>query len=133
MVNNTEESMIAHIGMLIAPVFAPLGFGHWHAATALVTGLAGKEVVVSTLAVLTGGGQHELISPSALGQIFTPLSAASFLIFILLYTPCVAAIATMLREIGSVWKIILIMFYEIVIAWLAAFAVYHLGLLFGFQ
>lgn len=132
-VTNTEESMIAQIGMIIAPLFAPLGFGHWHAATALVTGLAGKEVVVSTLAVLTGGGRHELISPSALGQIFTPLSAASFLIFILLYTPCVAAIATMLREIGSVWKIILIMFYEIAVAWIAAFAVYRLGLLLGFQ
>ena len=133
MVNNAEDSIIANIGMMIAPFFSPLGFGHWHAATALVTGLAGKEVVVSTLAVLTGAGQHDLISPFALGQIFTPLSAASFLTFILLYIPCVAALNTMYREIGSMWQVFLIMCYEVAIAWITAFWVYRAGLLLGFQ
>ena len=133
MVTSAEDSIIASIGMMIAPFFAPLGFGHWHAATALVTGLAGKEVVVSTLAVLTGAGQHDLISPVALGQIFTPLSAASFLTFILLYIPCMAALTTMYREIGSLWQVFLIMCYEVAIAWVTAFLVYRVGLLLGFQ
>lgn len=133
MVQTAEDSMIASVGMFIAPFFEPLGFGHWHAATALVTGLAGKEVVVSTLAVLTGAGHHELVSPFALSLIFTPLAAASFLTFILLYTPCVAAINTMYREIGSLWQVFLIMCYEVGVAWLAAFGVYRIGLLLGFH
>ncbi|MEG1727215.1 MAG: ferrous iron transport protein B [Acidaminococcaceae bacterium] len=133
MVTNAEGSMLAGIGTFIAPLFAPLGFGDWRAATALVTGLTAKEVVISTLAVLTGSSADGVTTLASLGDIFTPLSAASFLVFTLLYIPCIAAIAAMYREMGSLWQVILIMIYQVSIAWLAAFTVYRLGLLLGFS
>ncbi|NCD08104.1 MAG: ferrous iron transport protein B [Negativicutes bacterium] len=133
MVENAEASMVASIGTFIAPFFSPLGFGDWRAATALITGLAAKEVVISTLSVLTGASLDESVAVTALGQIFTPLTAFSFLTFTLLYVPCVAAITAMYREINSFWQVVLIMLYEIGVAWLAAFGVYRIGLLLGFQ
>ncbi|MEG0831077.1 MAG: ferrous iron transport protein B, partial [Acidaminococcaceae bacterium] len=133
MVTNAEGSMLAGIGTFIAPLFAPLGFGDWRAATALVTGLTAKEVVISTLAVLTGSSADGVTTLASLGDIFTPLSAASFLVFTLLYIPCIAAIAAMYREMGSLWQVLLIMIYQVSIAWLAAFTVYRLGLLLGFS
>lgn len=133
MVDNAENSMIASIGTFIAPVFSPLGFGDWRAATALITGLTAKEVVISTLSVLTGASLDESVAITALNQIFTPLTAFSFLTFTLLYVPCVAAITAIYREIGSLWQVILIVLYELGVAWLVAFGVYRIGLLLGFQ
>ena len=91
-----DESLLSAAGRVIAPVFAPLGFGDWRAATALVTGLLAKETVLSTLGVLLGG---ELTA--ALPQVFSPEAAASFLVFTALYAPCVAAQAAMRQELGS--------------------------------
>ena len=93
---NAGESLLAAAGRVIAPVFQPLGFGDWRAATALVTGLLAKETVLSTLGVLLGG---ELTA--ALPQVFSPEAAASFLVFMALYAPCVAAQAAMRQELGS--------------------------------
>ena len=122
-----EASMLASIGRFIAPVFAPLGFTDWRASTALITGFSAKEAVVSTLAVLTGTNPASL--PVALQGIFTPLAAGAFLVFTLLYTPCVAAIAAVRRELNT-RSAILMAFYQSGIAWLAAFVFYQLAGLF---
>ncbi|MCE5284936.1 MAG: ferrous iron transport protein B [Pelosinus sp.] len=133
MVKNPNESMLAAIGAIVAPVFAPLGFGDWRAATALVAGLTGKESVISTLAVLAGGtGEGESIALT-LTQVFTPLTAFAFLIFTLLYIPCVAALNVMRYELESIRQVCLMMLYQLVVAWIMAFMVYRIGLLFGFQ
>src|SRR5699024_58587 len=95
-VADSSASLLAGLGRIIAPIFAPLGFTDWRAATALITGFSAKEAVVSTLAVLTGTNVANL--GGALAAIFTPLQAFSFLTFTLLYTPCVAAIAAVRRE-----------------------------------
>jgi ferrous iron transport protein B len=98
-VTDSSASLLALMGALIAPVFAPLGFADWRVATALISGFMAKEAVVSTLGVLLNTGTEAL--PAALSAMFTPLSAVSFLVFTLLYTPCVAAIAAVKRELGS--------------------------------
>ncbi len=131
MVEDPAQSMLAQIGSFIAPVFAPLGFGDWRAATALITGITAKEVVISTLSVLTGSGD-EMVD-SALQTIFSPLTALSYLTFALLYPPCVAALAAIKREMNSGFATLCIMAYEITIAWLMAFAVYHIGKMLGFN
>ena len=122
-VTDSGDSMLAMIGKLIAPLFAPLGFNDWRAATALISGFSAKEAVVSTLSVLTGTGMSNL--SETLGSIFTPLEAASFLVFTLLYTPCVAAVATIRREMGSVWKTLGIVCMQCGVAWLTAFVFYQ--------
>ncbi len=124
-VTDSGESLLAMIGKLIAPLFMPLGFDDWRAATALISGFSAKEAVVSTLSVLTGTTMSGL--GDTLGTIFTPLSAASYLVFTLLYTPCVAAVATIKRELGSVWKTFGIVGMQCGVAWLAAFVVYAIG------
>lgn len=124
-VTDSGDSLLAMVGKLIAPVFMPLGFGDWRAATALISGFSAKEAVVSTLGVLTGTGMSGL--GETLGTIFTPLAAASYLVFTLLYTPCVAAVATIRRETGSVWKTAGIVCMQCGVAWIAAFAVYQAG------
>ena len=124
-VADSADSMLAWIGRFIAPVFTPLGFADWRASTALLTGFAAKEAVISTLAVLTGAGTAVL--PTALTTIFTPAAAASFLVFTLLYTPCVAAISTISREMHSRWTALGLVVYQTAIAWLAAFAVFQIG------
>ena len=123
---NTNESMLATIGTAIAPIFRPLGFGNWQATTALVTGLSAKEAVVSTLAVLTNSTQATL--GAALQTIFTPITAISFLVFTLLYMPCVATFAVIRKELMSIWKALGAMVFQTAVAWLAAFAVYHIAL-----
>lgn len=123
--SNSGESLLAAIGRFIAPIFAPLGFGDWKAATALITGFSAKETVVSTLAVLSGTSISQL--GTVLPQLFTPLSAASFLTFTLLYTPCIAAVATIRKELESPLKTAGVVVFQCVIAWLAAFAVYSAG------
>ena len=128
-VQSSADSMLAAIGKMISPFFAPLGFNDWRASTALITGFTAKEAVVSTFAVLMGTSTSDL--PQALGGLFTPLAASSFLAFTLLYTPCVAAISAVKREMGSAKSAVLMVVMQTGIAWIAAFAVYRIGLLFG--
>lgn len=125
---DTGDSIIAQIGKLIAPVFAPLGFGSWQAATSLVTGITAKEVVISTLSVLSGGDGGVTLS-----QFFTPLTAYTFLVFCLLYPPCVAALATIRREIDSATSTFTLICYELAVAWIVAFIVRNIGLMLGFN
>ncbi|WP_417151115.1 ferrous iron transport protein B [Ruminococcus sp.] len=120
-----EQSLLAMIGSLVAPIFAPLGFGDWRVSTALITGFTAKESVVSTLTVLMGGNA-ELVS-----TLFTPFTAAVFLIFTLLYTPCVAAIATVKREMGSTKAAVATVIIQCAIAWCVAFLIHAVGLAFG--
>ncbi|WP_243165826.1 ferrous iron transport protein B [Anaerofilum hominis] len=127
-VADSADSMLAAVGRFIAPVFAPLGFGDWRAATALISGFTMKEAVVSTFAVLVGGGSLN----AALAGIFTPLAAFAFLIFTLLYTPCVAAIGAVRRELDSRLAAVGLVFFQTGVAWAAAFAVYQVGRLLGF-
>ena len=127
-VSSGEASMLAGIGRWIAPVFAPLGFGDWRASTALLTGFSAKEAVVSTFAVLTGANTANM--PSALASVFSPLTAFSFLVFTLLYTPCVAAISAVRREMNSGKAAVGVVFLQTGVAWIVSFAIYHLGMLF---
>ena len=120
-VTSSEQSLLAMVGRWLAPIFAPLGFADWRCATALITGFIAKESVVSTLQILLG--------TAAVSTLFTAKAALSFLVFTLLYTPCVAAIAAIRRETGSALRAALIALSQCCIAWLAAFAVYHLTLL----
>ncbi len=124
-VSDSADSLLALVGQYIAPIFAPLGFGDWRMVTALISGFSAKEAVVSTLAVLLGTSMAEL--GGALSGLFTPLSAASFLVFTLLYTPCVAAVATIRRELGSGLKTLGVVLAQCLVAWLCAFAVFTLG------
>lgn len=127
--SGSTDSLLAIIGTWIAPVFAPLGFGDWRVATALLTGLMAKEAVISTLGVLMNTGAN--IGSAALLTLFTTRSALSFLVFCLLYTPCVAALAAFRREMGSGIKTALVVLSQCCVAWLAAFAVYTLiGVIF---
>lgn len=124
-VADSKDSLLALIGGGVAPLFAPLGFGDWRISTALITGFTAKESVVSTLTVLLGGDM------SVLAQLFTPFTALVFLVFTLLYTPCVAAIAAVKREMGTKKAAAAVVVLQCVIAWLAAFAVHLLGMLIG--
>ncbi len=123
---DSKDSLLALIGGFAAPIFAPLGFGDWRISTALITGFTAKESVVSTLTVLFGGDM------SALNTLFTPFSALVFLVFTLLYTPCVAAIASVKREMGTARSAFLVVIMQCVIAWIVAFAVRMIGMLIGF-
>ncbi len=126
-VSDSADSILAGIGRVIAPIFAPLGFGDWRMVTALVSGFSAKEAVVGTFGVVLGVGTNQL--PVALHQLFTTLSAASFLAFTLLYTPCVAAVATIRRELDSTWKTVGVVLMQCVVAWIVALLVYQVGLL----
>ena len=126
-VENSASSILAALGRLVSPIFAPLGFGDWRMVTALVSGFTAKEAVVSTFGVILGVSMEQL--GAALHSLFTTASAASFLAFCLLYTPCVAAVSTIRTELKSGWKTVGIVFAQCLVAWLAAFMVYHVGLL----
>ena len=126
-VENSASSILAALGRLVSPIFAPLGFGDWRMVTALVSGFTAKEAVVSTFGVILGVSTEQL--GAALHSLFTTASAASFLTFCLLYTPCVAAVSTIRTELKSGWKTVGIVFAQCLVAWLAAFVVYHVGLL----
>ena len=121
-VSDSSQSILAMIAGVIAPVFRPMGFGDWRISTALISGFMAKESVVSTLTVLFG-------STSDILACLTPLAAASLLVFCLLYTPCVAAIASIKRELGGKWAVFVVI-AQCVIAWLAAFVVHGFGTLF---
>lgn len=121
---DSTDSLLAIIGTWLAPIFAPLGFGDWRVATALVTGLMAKEAVISTLGVLMNVGAN--LGSAALGTLFTLPSAISFLVFCLLYTPCVAALAALRRELGSGVKTVIVMLSQCCVAWLVAFIVHSI-------
>ena len=124
-VNQSADSLLAMVGRLIAPVFTPLGFGDWRIATSLISGFVAKEAVVSTLSVLLGTGVASL--HTVLPGMFTALSAVSFLLFTLLYTPCVAAVATLKKELRSGFATLGVVLMQCVVAWIVAFAVYQIG------
>ena len=118
MVTESKDSILAGIAGVIAPVFAPLGFGDWRISTALITGFIAKESVVSTLSILFG-------TTTALTSLISTKAAAALLVFCLLYTPCIAAIASIRRELGQKWAIGVVIL-QCAIAWVCAFAIYHL-------
>ena len=118
-VTDNGGSLLALVGRLLAPLFAPLGFGDWRCVTALISGFIAKESVVSTLQVLLGG--------AALTSLFTARSAVSFLVFTLLYTPCVAAIATIRRELGSRWATLGVVVMQCTVAWVVSFLAYAIA------
>ena len=120
-----EVSLLALLGSLISPIFKPLGFGDWRASTALITGFTAKESMVSTLTLLLGG------DPSRITTLFSPFTAAVFLVFTLLYTPCVAAISTVKHEMGSAKAAAVTVILQCAIAWVVAFLVRLLGTLVG--
>ena len=124
-VENSADSLLALIGRFIAPVFTPLGFGDWRAATSLISGFTAKEAVISTMAVLLETNLSNL--GGALSEIFTPLTAVSFLVFTLLYTPCVAAVASIRRELGSKIQTLGVILLQCTVAWICAFLVYQAG------
>ena len=124
-VSDSSESLLASLGRLLAPVFKPLGFDDWRISTALVTGLTAKETVISTLGVLLSAKGNELTSK--LSSLFTTASACSFLTFTLLYTPCVAAIATIKKELNSVVKTGVIVIFQCAVAWITALIVYNIA------
>ena len=117
-VDDSANSLLALFGTAIAPALRPVGIGDWRIATALITGFVAKESVVSTLQILLGG--------AALSSLFSLRSALSFLVFTLLYTPCVAAISAVRRELGSGLKAVGVVIAQTGVAWLVAFAVYQL-------
>ena len=118
-VTDSADSLLALIGQWLAVLFRPLGFGDWRCATALISGFIAKESVVSTLQVLLGN--------AAITSLFTTRSAISFLVFTLLYTPCIAAVATIRRELGSRIKTMGVVLLQCVVAWLAAYIAYAVG------
>ena len=127
LVTDSANSLLATVGTVLAPLFAPLGFGDWRVSTALITGFIAKESVISTLGILTGAGTD--VTVEALGSLFTTVTAASFLVFTLLYTPCVAAISAVKRELGSGWKAAGVALSQCAVAWVVSFLVYRAALL----
>ena len=121
-VSTPEQSLLDDVGGFISPLFAPLGFGDWRVCTALIAGLLAKEAVVGTLGVLLGA--------AGLGSVFTPCSALSFLVFVLLYTPCAAALSCLHRETGSALKTAGIALFHLVLAWLCAAVTYTFAVWF---
>ena len=123
LIDDPEDSILAMFAGFVSPLFAPLGFGDWRFVTALIAGFMAKETVVSSLSVLFSG-------PSALVAALSPAAAASFLVFCLLYTPCVAAIAAIKRELGGRWALLIVV-GQCAIAWVVALAAYLLGMAMG--
>lgn len=119
-----QYSFLADLGHIIAPIFKPLGFGNWQNSVALISGLAAKEVVVSTMGVLYGANLSDLLP-----KLFTPVTAYAFLVFVLLYPPCISALGTMKKEYGSKMTIFSIL-YQISLAWIVSFIIYRIGSLF---
>ena len=127
LVSDSADSLLATVGAVLAPLFKPLGFGDWRVSTALITGFIAKESVISTLGILTGAGSE--VTVEALGTLFSTVTALSFLVFTLLYTPCVAAISAVKRELNSGWKAAGVALSQCAVAWVVSFLVYHAALL----
>lgn len=120
-----DESLLASFGKLIAPIFAPLGFGNWVASVALLTGITAKEMIISTMSVLLSSAEGGFTI--ALSQLFTPVSAYSFIIFVLLASPCMAAIATMKKELGNWRDFIFALVYQLGLAYVVSMIIYQVG------
>ena len=125
-VTDSSQSILAAIGSFVSPIFAPLGFNDWRASTALMTGITAKESVVSTLTVLTQSSSTAALNQALIG-IFTPLSSFTFLVFTVLYMPCVAAFAATKRELRSWPQAIFTVMFQTGMAYLVAFVIYQLG------
>lgn len=120
-----DESLLAHLGRFLVPVFAPLGFGDWRAASAIITGISSKESVVSTFAIIAGGTDESL--NAVLSEIFTPASALGFMVFCLLYIPCIATLTAIKSTTGGLRYAILALAGHTVVAWAAAYLVFRIG------
>lgn len=118
-----NDSLLASIGKFIAPIFKPLGFGSWENSVAILTGITAKEIILSSMGVIYGGNLREVLPNH-----FTILSSYSFLVFVLLYTPCVSVVAAMKKEYGNK-MMFLSVFYQLVLAWIVSFIAYNIGLL----
>jgi ferrous iron transport protein B len=129
MVSESGDSILGHIGKLIAPIFAPCGFGNWQAAVSLISGFAAKEAVVSSMTILYGAGNTTGLA-ATLSQLFTPLSAYAFLVFALLYVPCIAAVSALRTEFNSRKLTLFSICWQIGIAWIMSMLVYQIGSLF---
>lgn len=127
----SEGSLVGKLGTLVAPIFAPLGFGNWKAASSLVFGLLAKEVVVGTLGVLNGVGEEGLAT--VIAQTWSPLAAYSYMVLILTYVPCIAVLGTIKQETNS-WKWVgFVTLYTLILGWIISFLIYQGGLLLGFN
>lgn len=124
-VSDSANSLLAMLGQIVAPIFTPCGFGDWRCVTSLIAGFSAKEAVVSTMGILFNAGSNSLAD--VLSTVFTPLSAISFLLFSLLYTPCVAAVATIRQELKSRWQTALVVLFQCTLAWTVATLVYTIG------
>ncbi|EGT3616560.1 ferrous iron transport protein B [Clostridium perfringens] len=123
MVEDITHSFLYNIGSFIAPIFAPLGFGDWQASVSLLTGLMAKETIISTMEVIYKGDLVHMLP-----QFFTAISSYSFMVFVLLYTPCISVVGVMKKEYGGKFTILSVIF-QFVVAWVSAFIIYHIGLL----
>lgn len=123
MVEDITHSFLYNIGSFIAPIFAPLGFGDWQASVSLLTGLMAKETIISTMEVIYRGDLTRMLP-----QFFTALSSYSFMVFVLLYTPCISVVGVMKKEYGGKFTILSVIF-QFLVAWISAFIIYHIGLL----
>ena len=120
-----EQSVLASLSRMLSPIFAPLGFGFWQATIAVITGIMAKEATISTLAVVSGTTAEDL--PAVMRAMFSTLQAFSFMVFVLLYTPCIAAMATIKRELGSGTRALVLASSQFALAWTFACAVYQAG------
>ncbi|MCI2778250.1 ferrous iron transport protein B [Clostridium perfringens] len=123
MVEDITHSFLYNIGSFIAPIFAPLGFGDWQASVSLLTGLMAKETIISTMEVIYKGDLTHMLP-----QFFTALSSYSFMVFVLLYTPCISVVGVMKKEYGGKFTVLSVIF-QFLVAWISAFIIYHIGLL----
>ena len=122
-----SSSFLAGIGKIIAPIFIPLGFGTWEAGVSLIRGFVAKEVVVSTMSIVYSTGEYAGQFPTAIQSVFNPVSAYAFMVFILLYTPCMATLVVMQKETKTwKWPIISVV-YSFFVAWILAFLIYQIG------
>ena len=121
LVTDSQDSILAMISGLVAPLMRPIGLGDWRICTSLISGFMAKESVVSTIQILFGGG---------INTVMAPITAATLLVFSLLYTPCVAAVASIKRELGMRWAVAVVI-WQCVIAWIVAFIVRAVLLLVG--
>lgn len=128
MASDSSHSILARIGTAIAPIFTICGFGDWKSSVSLLTGIVAKESVVSTMAILNGGN---LSLQTSITSSFTPLSAYSFMVFVLLYTPCVAALSAIAKELKSFKLTAITIFYQLIVAWTLSAMIFQFGSLFS--
>lgn len=128
----SQESLLGQIGTIIAPIFAPAGFGTWQASVSLFAGIAAKEAVVAILGMVYAGATEGAELVTAIQGVFTPLTAISFMVMVLLYTPCAAAIATVKKETNSYKWAAFMVIYPFILAWIGAVLVYQIGTILGF-